>query len=311
MNDFDQAVRYAVRHLHPFGFFRWMLGDTFVANWKFEDWLDTQAVPFPREPDRRCDTVAAFTRIASDAPPLAFVFEYMSQTRRFTLRRLLQYSLQIQDDCPFQEVEPRVEYAVLGSILNLTGIEQEETLVIGAPDTGELGLHATFCVRGLATESAEGTLAQIEAGSQSWMVLVFVVLMKGADTAEFVRRWRAAVEKVSDPSVRLDIVGLSLVLSELVDRRPLRSPLLEGMDVERSVTVMEWEAKGERRGQVKTVRSNLLMLLRSRFGKELPEAVTQTIANQQDFDRLTAWFEEILGTQDSLDTLSNRFGWTS
>jgi hypothetical protein len=47
-NDFDQASRYTARHLAPPAFFRWLMGEGFVGVWDFDDWLDTQAVPFPR-----------------------------------------------------------------------------------------------------------------------------------------------------------------------------------------------------------------------------------------------------------------------
>lgn len=58
MNDFDQAARYAVRRLDPEGFLRWLLGEHLWSAWSWRGWLDTQTVPFPGEPDRRCGTVA-------------------------------------------------------------------------------------------------------------------------------------------------------------------------------------------------------------------------------------------------------------
>ncbi len=141
VNHFDQGSRYAVRHLDVDGFFRWLLGPVFVANWRFSHWLDTQAVPFPGEADRRSDTVAAFDRPAGDYHPLAVVVEFMSQTRRITLRRLTQYGLQVQEDCPYQ-LDPRIDYAFIGAVVNLSGGVQETALVEQPPDVGDLGLQA-------------------------------------------------------------------------------------------------------------------------------------------------------------------------
>jgi hypothetical protein len=64
--DFDKGARYAARRLDAEGFLRWLMGEKFWSAWEWKDWLDTQAVPFPGEPDRRMDTVAAFERRAHD-----------------------------------------------------------------------------------------------------------------------------------------------------------------------------------------------------------------------------------------------------
>ena len=59
MNDFDKAERYAIKRLDPPGFLAWLLVglDPDLEFWK---WSETQAAPFPGEPDRRCDALALF-----------------------------------------------------------------------------------------------------------------------------------------------------------------------------------------------------------------------------------------------------------
>src|SRR6266446_5836369 len=81
MSYLDQASRYAARRLDAEGFLRWLLGEETWQAWCWTGWLDTQAIPLPGEPDRRADVVAAFERLAGDAPPMAVVVEFMSEAR--------------------------------------------------------------------------------------------------------------------------------------------------------------------------------------------------------------------------------------
>src|SRR5260370_15957855 len=55
-NPFDQWARYAAM-LDPPGFLRWLLPE--LAPAALHSWLDTRSIPFPGDPDRICDTVAA------------------------------------------------------------------------------------------------------------------------------------------------------------------------------------------------------------------------------------------------------------
>jgi hypothetical protein len=301
-NDFDQASRYTARHLAPPTFFRWLMGAGFVGVWDFDGWLDTQAVPFPGLPDRRCDTVAGFVRRAGDHRPLALVIEFMSQTRRVTLRRLTQYGLQVQEDCPYER-EPRVEYSFAGAVVNLTGGEQADVLEDRPPDTGDLGLLARYRVRTLANESAEALLAEAQADEQLRPMLVWCPLMQGADTAEFVGRWRTEVDQERDDRVRGDVVGLALVFAELVKRRPLWQRGVEGMNVERSQVVLEWEQRGELRER----RTSLLELLDAKFAESLPAELRQKVEAEEDLAILRSWFRSA-ATAASLEALQAEWG---
>lgn len=303
MSDYDQSARYAVRFLDVLGFFAWLLGVRFAAAWRFSRWLDTQAVPFPGLPDRRCDTVAAFDRVAGDHPPLAVIVEFMSRTRHPTLVRLAQYGLQVATDCPVQ-LDPRVEYACVGAIVNLTGGEQPATLNQVPPDTGGLGLKGKYKVVTLQTTDAERFLAAIRRGKHSRSLLVWVPLMRGADTPEFVARWRAEVELEPDARIRGDVVGLALVFSELVDRRPMWKRGLEGLDVERSKTVMEWEQRGALRAR----RSDLLKFLQFRVGGSLAGDIQQAVESQDDLATLEQWIDAVSSAAFTLDAFRAQIG---
>src|SRR5436305_9166931 len=56
-NRYDQATRYLIK-LDPLGFQFWLF-DTPASPARFLRWLDARSIPFPGEPDRVCDTVAA------------------------------------------------------------------------------------------------------------------------------------------------------------------------------------------------------------------------------------------------------------
>jgi hypothetical protein len=300
-NHFDQAARYAVRHLDAVEFFRWVLEDAnFATAWRWHKWLDTQAVPFPGEPDRRCDTVAAFERVAGDHPPLAVIIEFMSRTRLVSLRRLAQYGFQVAEDCPYQ-TDPRVEYDFIGVVVNLTGGAQGGTLTIAPPDVGNLGLLGSFGARTLAQRDAEAQLTDIAGGKQGRSILVWLPLMLGANTADFVRRWRTEVERVEDARKRGIIVGLALVFAELADRRAVWQRGVEGMNVERSQVVTEWEQRGELRGR----KASLLDVLETKWGQNIPEDVLQAVETQEDVTTIKEWTAAAV-TSGSLDDFRSK-----
>src|SRR5205823_3569428 len=117
VNDFDKAARISARFFDGEGFFRWQLGNPFFQAWQWLGWLDTQSIPFPGEPDRRLDVVAAFRRRAADAPPLAVVVKFLSQPRRAVLERLTEYTLRLRRELPY-ETDPWVPYDVVGVLIN-------------------------------------------------------------------------------------------------------------------------------------------------------------------------------------------------
>jgi len=89
MNVYDQAARFAVK-LDADGFLRWLLSGM-DADMRFRGWLDTQTVPMPGDPDRRCDTVAELAHGGGQAPPWAVVLEAQTRPDSDLPDRLLEY----------------------------------------------------------------------------------------------------------------------------------------------------------------------------------------------------------------------------
>ncbi len=77
---------------------------------------------------------------------------------------------------------------------------------------------------------------------------------------------------------------------------------LEDWNVERSEITLEWEARGEARGELNRMRADLLRVLQVRFGESLPEDVTKAIQAQANLTTLDAWFTCAL-TAGNLDEL--------
>src|SRR5262245_18399036 len=102
MNDYDITSRFAFRQVDAAGMVRWHLGEAAWSAWRWTGWLDSQAVPFPGEPDRRMDTVAKFERVAGDAPPLAVVLELLTRPTGDVTQRLAVYSLRVTRELPYQ-----------------------------------------------------------------------------------------------------------------------------------------------------------------------------------------------------------------
>ena len=300
MNDYDQCARYAVRKLRPIELFRWLFGEGFFQAWRHRGWLDTQGVAFPGLPDRRCDTAASFTATAGDEPPLAVVLEFMSVTRHATPRRMIQYVTQIQADCPYQR-DPLVEYTVVGVILNLRGAEQSGRYESRASHVANTGIQADFQVRTLAEESAEELLGKVESGELDRSLLVWAPLMTGADTEDYIRRWRAALSQEGDATIRGNVVGLGVVFSNLARRSALWKKGVQGMDEERSEVVMEWETRGEARGieigeargvavgEARALHQSLLQFLTARFSSSVSASITTLIQAETDSATLMRW----------------------
>src|SRR3954451_16617572 len=73
-NVYDQAARFVAK-LDPPGILCWVLQlrpDALV----FRRWLDTRLIPFPREPDRECDTVASIEDVRRGQVPWALLLEF-------------------------------------------------------------------------------------------------------------------------------------------------------------------------------------------------------------------------------------------
>src|SRR4051812_44373851 len=89
MNWFDRAARFALK-LDPQGLLRWMLpglGD----EWLFQEWLDTQSIPWATAEDRRLDTVAHLAHAQGLEAPWALAVEATTAPDYDLPERLLEY----------------------------------------------------------------------------------------------------------------------------------------------------------------------------------------------------------------------------
>ncbi len=312
MNPFDQAARYAAKQLDAEGFLRWLMPDIFVA-WRWRGWLDTQSIAFPGEPERRSDTVAAFERLAGDAPPAALVVEFQSRPLGPILERLAEYALRVRRE-KSQQTDPRVSYTVTAVVVNLTGPEQADEWEMAPPDFVDLGLHIRVKVRTLREEDGLQLLTNIEQGRVARCVLPWVALMRGGDDPAVVEYWKRLASAEVDPHKRGDYGGLARVFAELCGRGQLWTKALEGWNVEVSQVVLEWQAQALERGlaqgraeMLPLLRENLMELMRTRFQAELPVEFLTAVQNQTDPALLRQWFHRTLAAA-SLEELRGTFG---
>ncbi len=288
MNPFDQAARYAARQLDVLGFLHWLLGAV-LDQWRWTGWLDSQLLSFPGERDRRPDTIATFESVTGNAPPVALILEFQGRVLGDILSRVAEYALHLHRGIPAQR-DPRVNYDVVGVVLNLTGAEQSASWAMAPPDFGGLGLFFRGKIVTLREVDATATLADVAAGRTARCVLAWVPLMRGADTPAIIAEWRRLAEGEPDLRKRGDLGGLARVFSDLADRTDVWKTGLEGWNVETSKAVMEWEAQGLAKGRVETLRATILRLLKFRF-KDLPAVLVATVESQQDLTALDRWYE--------------------
>lgn len=76
--------------------------------------------------------------------------------------------------------------------------------------------------------------------------------------------------------------------------------------MQRPDIVLEWEAVGEARGRLLTLRAQLLRILKVRFHQEPPDVV-QVVRTEEDLTRLDEWFDRAL-TANNLDEVRAALG---
>src|SRR5947209_2796155 len=187
MNDYDQAARYGAKNLDDVGLLDWLLPRS-EAFWQFRGWLDTRTIPFPGEPDRVCDTVAAL--LVDEEPPAwwAVPVEFQVKPDPLMFGRMLEYLGRL-----WREQHPargrRGDYRVGGVVINLTGVGRGTSREFRL---GREGLHTRLQVveRNLEQEDAATVLADIDAGSTSRALLMWVPLMRGAADPALIEEWK-------------------------------------------------------------------------------------------------------------------------
>lgn len=301
MSDFDSAARYAARRLDPEGFLTWLFEPGFADAWKWAGWLDSQAVPFPGEPERRYDTVAGFDRKAGAEQPLAVVVEFMTTPRGEILPRLAEFTLRIHRELPYQR-QPSVHYQVIGVVVTLKGNLGPGDWAMAPKDCDGLGLYLKYKPFNLETMLAQDVLDRVAANTLFRSALAWVPLMNGGGEPATAARWKELAAMESNETRRADLGGLALIFASLTNCVPVWRKELEGWNVERSPITLEWEA----RGSLKTSRNILLRLLQVKFGS-IPEPMQQAVDSQTDQATLDRWLDSVI-TATSIKDLRSQWG---
>jgi hypothetical protein len=81
-----------------------------------------------------------------------------------------------------------------------------------------------------------------------------------------------------------------VLFAELTGCVPQWQAGLEGWDMRESTVVAEWKAEGRAEGKAEARRSDILELLREKFGPTISPDLAATIERQTDIDVLSRWF---------------------
>lgn len=298
-NPFDQACRYLAK-LDPVAFLAWLLHRLAA---RFRGWLDTRTLPFPGEPDRTCDTVAALVVEAEPDVFWAMPIEFQTRPGNDLFGRLLEYLARVWRELRPAENIPDARYAVVAAVVNLTGIGRTSRTM----ELDQAGLRTCLQVaeRNFSEEDAAATLSDIAAGYCGRCILPFVPLMRGGAEPNIIHEWMKLAEAESDPSRRGDYGGLALVFAELANCRLTWKEALVGWNVEVSQQVLEWQAKarveGEARGfargrtegkvegKAEGKAEAILDLLALRFSAPIPEELAALIRKTTNLTQLNRW----------------------
>jgi hypothetical protein len=283
----DQTARYTVK-LEPGGCLRWLL-EGVEPPLTFTRWLETQTIPFPGEPDRRCDTVAEMVPADGLGPPWAVVVEVQTRPDPDMPERLLEYMARLRRELRHGP-HGRDRYPVAGVLVTLTGSGPAELNMV-LPGPAGLGMRWRLGGRVLAAEDAGQTLVRIETGQLSAGLLPWVPLMGGAGEAAVRDTWRRLAAAEPDHRRRGNYGALARFFAELTDWEEAWRQLLEDWNMEESRFLSEWTAKVLEKDRAETSRSMLRRLLQSKFPGPWPPEVSGAIEAQTDSTELSRWFD--------------------
>jgi hypothetical protein len=289
-SEYDQAARYAGKHLDAEGFLRWLVPHAMAVR-VFRRFLDTRTLTFPGEPDRTCDTVAELDDQQGEAPPVALVIDFKARPESGSIPQLDEYGLRLYREVPAHR-DPLVRYDVVGGLVNLTGPEQGAVWELSPKGFENAGKRVAVVVCTVAICSAPHTLEDIAGGRTARCILAWVPLMAGGGQPETAVRWQELASQEPDVRKRVDYAGLALVFAELAGCRPVWQQALEGWNVERSQIIGEWRQQG----QVMTLRKNIERALQIRFPTESLATVAERLAAETDLATLDQWFDLALRT---------------
>ncbi len=281
-NDFDKAGRAWLR-LDPSGLLRWLMPGLH-ADCVFQRWADTRTIAFPGEPDRTCDTVAELLQATQSPLWWLLVLELQSDLDEEMFGRLLEYLGRLWRSLRPLET-PRQRYRIVAAVVNFTGTGRTSR------DFRLPGTKARTCLRiverNVAGENAQRTLQRLAASQGPLALLPLIPLMRGGDNAAIIRKWTAVAETEPEERRRDQYAGLTRVFADLAERGEIWRNELEGWNMKRSASVMEWQAEAKLQTRIE----DLIDVLQSRFGTELPSDLLQRIQSSTDVDLLKRWLE--------------------
>lgn len=286
MADFDKAARFAVK-LDAAGFLRWLL-PSLDPDLRFTRWLETQTIPFPGQPDRRCDTVAELTHASGLAPSWMLILELQTEPEADILERLLEYLSRARRELRYGP-HGRDKYLVALAVINLTGPPPHSKLDMVLPGSTGVSFHCQ--ARGLtfAQVEAEQTLADIRAGQTARCLLSWIPLMRGGDRPEVITIWKELADLEAESQRRTTYAGLALVFADLAGCVSVWKQGLEGWNMRKSVVVEEWREEG----RIEAFRFLVLRRLQQRFPDATSPEITAAVQTQTNPDELIRWLDLI------------------
>jgi hypothetical protein len=283
---YDQTSRFVLR-LDAVPLLLWLLGTT-AAEVRFVGWLDTRSVPWPGQPDRTCDTVAALRDRAAGDFPWAVVIEVQAEADPEMFGRLLQYLGAV-----WLGLRPAPlrgdRYGVGAVVINLTGKGQSgQAMRLGQT---RVLTHLGVAEWNLAEMSAEELLAEVDGERAPTLALVRLPLMQKGGHPGIIREWLRLAAQETDKNKR-KALGLAVLFAEKAGHGQAWREALKGWDVVESQIVKEWTAQARAEGEIKGAARALLRMLEGRF-KALPDDLRTAIEAVADAGRLVDCIDHV------------------
>jgi hypothetical protein len=289
MNDYDQASRYAAK-LHPPGFLRWLLAGR--SPLVFREWYDTTNAPLPYGEDRTSDTIALMDNSENPAEPFAVVVEFETENDAEILERELEYLAIIRRRLR------RRGFQVVGTLINLTGAEQNDLLEMALPGEADYGLRLRLKIRTLRDEDAAALFDAIAAGTHSRCLLPWIPLMRGGGEAAIIERWKEIAGAEPDARLRSDYGVLAKTFARLKDHADAWHQALKEWNMVESPVWKEIRDQGRAEGWLESQRRNIVRVIERRLQSPVPEDLAAMVQASSDLAELQAWFDAALTAAD-------------
>jgi hypothetical protein len=250
------------------------------ASVRYRGWLDAQSAPRPGEPDRRCDTIAELADDEGLAPRWACVIELFTEADSDAIDRSIEYVGRFRRELRHGP-HGRDKYQFAVALIFLTGASAETRVNANLPGMEEVGMWFGPRVLDLRGEDGVAHLEAIEQNRQARGLLAWVPLMKGGQSEETVRRWRAQAEAEPEIGLRNTLVDVALTFSWLTDSRDVWMNGLEGLVQKHSPYVDEV--------RMEMLQKTTIDALEVHFPGAIPPAVVEGVKAETDLTKLDRW----------------------